>query len=67
MNFLIDIIPATARKYVYGVLALLAFAYGTWQAADGDWRAALTALIAAAVNALAHANTNQAPKGGESE
>lgn len=62
MQFLIDIIPPQARRYVYGVLSLLALAYGAWQAADGDWKAALTALVTSAVTSLAHANTTAAPE-----
>lgn len=57
MNFLIDAIPAKARRYVYGIVSLLAFAYATWQASDGNWKTALTSLISSAVTALAHANT----------
>jgi len=56
---LIDIIPPRARRNVYGVLSLLALAYSAWQAADGDWKAALTGLLTTAVTALAHANTNE--------
>lgn len=62
MNWLVDVIPAKARRHVYGVLSLLAFAYTVWQTSDGDWRAALTGLIGSAVTALAHANTNQKPE-----
>lgn len=61
MNFLIDVIPPKARRYVYGVLSLLALAYASWEAAGGDWRTALTSLVGAAVTALAHANTNEPP------
>lgn len=62
MNFLIDAIPAKWRRYVYGVVSLLAFAYSVWQASDGDWRTALTSIVGAAVTALAHANTNSSPE-----
>ena len=61
MQFLIDVIPPKSRRYVYGVLSLLALAYGAWQAADGDWKAALTALVTGAVTSLAHATPNAAP------
>lgn len=61
MNFLVDIIPPKARRYVYGGLSLLALIYGAWQAAGGDWRAALTSLVTSAATALAHANTSAEP------
>lgn len=62
MNMLIDIIPPKARRYVYGVLALVALVFGAVQAAGGDWKAALTALVTSAVTSLAHANTNEPPE-----
>ena len=62
MQFLVDVIPPKARRYVYGVLALVGLVYTTWQAAGGNWRAALASLVGSAVTALAHANTNQAPE-----
>lgn len=58
MNVLTDLIPANARKYVYAIVALAALVYGAWQAAGGDWKAAVASLVGAAVTALAHANTN---------
>jgi hypothetical protein len=61
MKWLIDIIPSGARRHVYGALTLVGVVYGTWQAADGNWKATVTALISAAVTALAHANTNGTP------
>jgi hypothetical protein len=57
MKWLIDIIPAGARRHVYGALSLGAFAYTVWQASDGNWRQALASFIGSAVTALAHANT----------
>jgi hypothetical protein len=54
---LTDLIPAKYRRYVYAIAALLAFAYGVWQAVDGDWRQFAISLIGSAVTALAHANT----------
>ena len=57
MNLLVDVIPASWRRYVYGALSLLALVYAAWQASDGDWKAALTSLVGSAVTALAHANT----------
>lgn len=57
MSMLTDLIPAKARKYVYAIAALLAFAYGVYSACDGDWTKFGTSLVVALVNALAHANT----------
>lgn len=57
MNPLTDLVPAKYRKYVYAVVAIAAFVYGAYTAANGDWRAMLPALITAALGALAHANT----------
>jgi hypothetical protein len=37
VNFLTDVLPPKARKYVYAVLALAAVVLGVWQASDGDW------------------------------
>jgi len=61
MQFLVDIIPPKARRYVYGGLSLVGLIYATWQAAGGDIRATIAALVGSAVTALAHANTNSAP------
>ncbi len=65
MNFLIDIIPPKARRYVYGAVALIGLIVTIWQTADGDWKTALTALIASATTAMAHANTDPATKEGD--
>lgn len=62
MQFLVDIIPPKARKYVYGAAALVLAGYGVWQAANGDWRALIAALIGGPVAALAHANTTEPPE-----
>lgn len=58
MNPLTDLIPAQARKYVYGVLALVALVFAAWQAADGDWATFAGGLITALVNALAASNVS---------
>lgn len=58
MDFLVDIVSPTARKYIYAAVSLLALAYGVWQAAGGDWRAVVPSLLGSVVTALAHANTN---------
>lgn len=60
---LTDLIPAKYRKYVYALAALAAFAYGIYEAAGGDWRQFGIALVGSLVSALAHANTDAAPKG----
>ena len=33
----LTVLPATARKYVYAVLALAALALAAYKAAHGDW------------------------------
>lgn len=56
-NPLTELIPARARKYVYGIAALLALVYGIFQASDGDWRQFVGALLATLVPLLAASNT----------
>lgn len=56
MNPLFDVIPARARKYVYAAVALLALGWGAWQAAEGDWKVTVGALVTMLVAGLAHAN-----------
>lgn len=56
-NPLTDLIPATARKYVYGVLVLVALAFTVWQAAGGNWTEFVGGLVVALVNAMAASNT----------
>lgn len=58
MSFLIDLIPAAARKWLYGVLSFAAAVYAVWQGVDGDWRQFVIALVTALVGSLATANTN---------
>jgi hypothetical protein len=67
MNPLFDIIPARARAYVYAAVALLMIAWGAWQAADGDWKVAVGALVTTLTAALAHANTAEHPSESGSE
>lgn len=57
MNPLTDLIPAAARKYVYGVVALAALVFSIYQASEGDWGVFVGSLLAALVNALALSNT----------
>lgn len=56
MNFLVDIIPPKARRYVYGGLSLAALVYAAWEAAHHNWQVMLASLIGSGVTALAHAN-----------
>jgi hypothetical protein len=56
MNPLFDVIPARARKYVYAAVALFMIGWGAYQAADGNWKVAVGALITTVVAGLAHAN-----------
>lgn len=57
-NPLTDLIPAKARKYVYGLVALAALVFGAWQAADGNVEVFVGALITALTGALALSNTS---------
>lgn len=56
MNPLFEVIPAKWRAYLYAAVALLALGWGAWQAAGGDWKVAVGALITTLVAGLAHAN-----------
>lgn len=56
-NPLTDLIPAAARKYVYGIVALAAVVFSVWQASDGNWTTFIGGIISALVNALALSNT----------
>lgn len=62
MNPLIDVIPATARKYVYAVVALALYVYSVWRATQGDWEQFGVTLAGALASTLAHANVTVAPK-----
>jgi len=57
MTYLIDIIPARARKYLYAALAAALAVYGIWQATEGDWTQFSVALTTAIVNIMAASNT----------
>jgi len=72
MRILIDIIPQTARRYVYAGWALISLVLGAWAAFAGAaatytlpaWYAGLTAVYAFATAALgltAYSNTSEAP------
>lgn len=56
-NPLTDLIPAKARKYVYGVVLLAALVFGAWQASEGNIEVFVGSVITALVNALALSNT----------
>lgn len=56
-NPLTELIPAKARKYVYGIVLLAALVFSAWQASQGDIEAFVGGLIAALVNGLALSNT----------
>lgn len=56
-NPLTELIPARARKYVYGIAALVGLVYGVYQASGGDWNQFIAALIATLVPLLAASNT----------
>ena len=61
MNPLVDLIPARARKYVYGIILLSALVFGAWQASEGNITVFIGSVIAALVNALALSHTNTSP------
>lgn len=67
MNFLIDLIPAAARKWVYGILSFATAVYGIWQATDGNWAQFAAGVVTALVSALATANTNVPDPPGDHE
>lgn len=56
-NPLTELIPAKARKYVYGIVFLAAIVFSLYQASEGDWEIFVGGLITALVNALALSNT----------
>ena len=57
MNPLTDVLPATARKYVYAVLALAALCLGAYQASGGDWLEFSVLLLGALGFGTAASNT----------
>lgn len=61
MNEILTMIPAPIRKWVYAGAALLALIWGAWQAADGNWKLALSALVTTLLGAMANANVNPDP------
>jgi hypothetical protein len=61
-TILTDLIPAKYRKVLYGILTLVAFGYGLWQASDGDWNQFAAAVITALIGALATSNTDVEPE-----
>lgn len=61
LKMLVDLIPASQRKYVYAAFSLIALVVTVWQAADGNWKEFLGALLATGVGTLATANTNVKP------
>lgn len=63
-NPLTDLIPGTARKYVYGTVLLAALVFGAWQAANGDIETFVGALITALASGLALSNV-QSVEGGD--
>lgn len=63
MNILIDIIPASARRYVYAAYALIGLVLGALQVYGNDVSAILGvyAFIGAALGITAYANTGTPP------
>ena len=58
MEYLIDLIHANYRRYLYAVLSATVAVYGIWQAVEGDWAQFTVSLITALTGVLATANTN---------
>ena len=56
-NPLYEIIPAKARKYVYGLAFLAGLLWTLWQASEGDWKEFVGALVATLIPLLAASNT----------
>jgi len=65
MSFLVNLIPASARRWLYAILAALVAIYGIWQATEGDWTQFVVSLITSLVSALAAGNT--VPTGTEAQ
>lgn len=64
MNILIDIIPPSARRYVYATYALLGLIVGALAltpAAMPTWVATVYAFVGAALGLTAYANTGNEP------
>ena len=63
MNILTDIIPASARRYVYALISLIALVLGALQVAGIDVTTALAVFtfITAATGLTAYANTSGNP------
>jgi hypothetical protein len=51
-----QLLPAKARRWVYGVASLLLLAYGAWEVAHGDVVQAVVSLLTSVVSGMAHAN-----------
>lgn len=65
MNLLQDVIPASARKYVYAAVTLAALVWGVYEASDGDWKKFVGGLVVALTTATAASNTNTSTNQGE--
>lgn len=61
MNPLTDLLPARVRAYLYAVVAVVAFLYGLWLAANGSWAQFAAAVITALTGALAGSNVTGPP------
>lgn len=61
MNPLVDVLPATLRKYLYAILFLGALVFGIYQASDGDWLLFVGSLLTALLGLMAASNTGSNP------
>lgn len=59
-NPLQNLIPARARKSVYGLVALASLVFAAWEASEGNVEVFVGGLISALVSALALSNVDSA-------
>lgn len=65
MNFLTDLMPPTARKYVYAILSAGLYLYSLYLATQGDWAEFAVSTASALVTSMATANVTATPEDDE--
>lgn len=60
-NPLTDVLPPSARKYVYAGLSLASLLWGVYEVSEGDWKMFVGGVIVALVNGTAASNTPAKP------
>lgn len=58
MNFLTDVLPPQARKYVYALLGLAALGLSAYKASQGDWFEFAAILLGSLGFGVAQSNTH---------